>query len=41
MILPTGTKDHMFSKWSPSLEGLYQVVRVVSGNAYFVESLDG
>jgi hypothetical protein len=41
MILPIGTRVRRFSQWSPSWEGPYRVARVVPGNAYFVESLDG
>jgi hypothetical protein len=40
-ILPLGTRDSKFSKWSPSWEGPYKVVGIVPGNAYFVESLEG
>jgi hypothetical protein len=40
-ILPIGSKSNKFSKWSPSLEGPYKVVRVCFGNSYMVESLQG
>jgi hypothetical protein len=40
-ILPLGTKDSKFSKWSPCWEGPFRVVGVVPGNAYFVETLEG
>jgi hypothetical protein len=40
-ILPLGTKSAKFEKWSPSWEGPYIVVRIVLGNTYFVESLEG
>jgi hypothetical protein len=35
--------DHVtrFGKWSPSWKGPYRVVRVIPGNAYFVETLNG
>jgi hypothetical protein len=39
-ILPVGTRDKRFGKWSHSWEGPYRVVRIMPGNAYFVESLD-
>jgi hypothetical protein len=41
MILPLGTWSGIFGKWSPSWEGLFRVIRVVPGNAYFVEDLEG
>jgi hypothetical protein len=40
-ILPLGTQSGKFGKWSSSWEGLFRVIRVVSGNAYFVEDLEG
>jgi hypothetical protein len=39
-ILPLGSRDNKFSKWSPSLEGPFKVMGLVSGNAYFVETLE-
>jgi hypothetical protein len=39
-ILPLGTRDNKFSKWSPSWEGPYRVVSIVPGNSYFVETLE-
>jgi hypothetical protein len=41
MILPIGSQDAKFRKWSPSWEGPFQVIRIVPGNSYFVETLDG
>jgi hypothetical protein len=41
MILPIGLRGRRFGKWSPNLEGPYKVIRVVPGNAYMVEALDG
>jgi hypothetical protein len=41
MILPLGTRSGKFSKWSPSWEGSFRVIWVVSGKAYFVEDLEG
>jgi hypothetical protein len=38
-ILPLGSRSNKFGKWSP--EGPYVVVRIVPGNAYFVETLEG
>jgi hypothetical protein len=40
-ILPLGARDRRFSKWSPSWEGSFRVNRVVPGNSYFVETLEG
>jgi hypothetical protein len=40
-ILPLGTRSGKFGKWSPSWEGPFRVIRVVPGNAYFVEDLEG
>jgi hypothetical protein len=41
MILPLGTRNSMFGKWSPSWEGPYRISGIVLGNAYFVETLEG
>jgi hypothetical protein len=40
-ILPVGTRDRKFGKWSPSWEGPYKVVGIVPGNSYFVQNLQG
>jgi len=40
-ILPVGTRDRKFGKWSPSWEGPYKVVGIVLGNSYFVQTLQG
>jgi hypothetical protein len=40
-ILPLGTRSGKFGKWLPSWEGPFRVIRVVPGNAYFVEDLEG
>ena len=40
-VLPLKTKDRRFGKWSPSWEGPFRVTRVVPGNAYMLEYLDG
>ena len=40
-VLPLKTKDRKFGKWSPSWEGPYKVKRVVPGNAYVLEDLQG
>jgi hypothetical protein len=40
-ILPLGTQSGKFGKWLPSWEGPFRVIRVVPGNAYLVEDLEG
>ena len=40
-ILPIGSKNNKFGKWSPNWEGPFKVVGIVHGNAYFVEDLQG
>jgi hypothetical protein len=40
-ILPLGARNNRFGKWSPSLEGPFKVTKIVPGNSYFVEALDG
>jgi len=40
-ILPVGTKDNRFGKWSPNWEGPFIVSRCAPGNAYFLKGLDG
>ena len=41
VILPIGSKDRRFGKWSPSWEGPFRIVRIVPGNSYLVESVQG
>jgi hypothetical protein len=41
MILPLGSRSGKFGKWSPRWEGLFRFIRVVPGNAYFVEDHEG
>ena len=40
-ILPLGMKSNKFGKWSPSWEGPYKIVKVISGNSYMVETVQG
>jgi hypothetical protein len=40
-ILLLGTRSGKFRKWSPNWEGPIRVIRVVPGNAYFMEDLEG
>jgi hypothetical protein len=41
MIFPLGNRSGKFGKWSPSWEGPFRVMWMVSGNAYFMEDLEG
>ena len=38
-ILPLGTKNNKFGKWSPSWEELYKIIKVIFGNSYMVEMM--
>jgi hypothetical protein len=40
-ILPLGSRNNRLGKWSQSLEGLYKITRIIPGNSYFLEALDG
>ena len=40
-VLPLGTKDRKYGKWSPNWHGPYKVDQVLPGNAYMLEELDG
>jgi hypothetical protein len=40
-VLPLGTKDVAYGKWSPNWHGPYRVDQVLHGNAYMLEELDG
>ncbi|KAK1652018.1 hypothetical protein QYE76_069823 [Lolium multiflorum] len=40
-VLPLGTKDKAYGKWSPNWHGPYKVVQALKGNAYMLEQLDG
>ena len=40
-VLPLGTKDATYGKWSPNWHGPYRVNQVLSGNAYMLEELYG
>lgn len=41
VILPNGSKDVNYGKWSPNWEGPYRIVCRVPGNAYIYETLEG
>lgn len=40
-VLPLGTKDAAYDKWSPNWHGPYRVEQVLPGNAYMLEELNG
>ena len=40
-ILLLGKKSNKFDKWSPSWEGPYKIVKVIFGNSYMVETMQG
>jgi len=41
LILPIGTKDSAYGKWSPNWEGPYRITQCMPSNAYFYEMLEG
>ena len=41
LVLPIGTKDPKFGKWSPTWEGPYKISKYIPGNAYILETLEG
>jgi len=40
-ILPIGSKSNKFSKWSSNWKGPYKVIKVIFGNSYLLETLQG
>ena len=40
-VLPLGTKDTAYGKWSPNWHGPYRIDQVLPRNAYMLEELDG
>jgi hypothetical protein len=40
-ILPLGSKDMKFEKWSPSWKGPFRIVGIVPRNANVVKTLEG
>jgi hypothetical protein len=40
-ILPIGSKGNQFGKWSHNWEGPYKVIKVIYGNSYLLETLQG
>jgi hypothetical protein len=41
LILPIGSRDPKYGKWSPNWEGPYRISQCVPGNAYILETLEG
>ena len=41
IILPLGMKSNKFGKWSPSWEGPYKIIKVISRNSYMMETVQG
>jgi hypothetical protein len=39
-VLPLGTKDAAYGKWSPNWHGPYRIDQVLPRNAYMLEELD-
>jgi hypothetical protein len=40
-ILLNGSKSNQFGKWSPNWEGPYKMIKVIYGNSYLLETLQG
>jgi hypothetical protein len=40
-VLPSGTKDASYGKWSPNWHGPYRIDHVLPENVYMLEGLDG
>jgi hypothetical protein len=40
-ILLIGSKSNQFGKWSPNWEGPYKMIKVIYGNSYLLETLQG
>ena len=40
-ILPLGMKSNKFGKWPSSWEGPYKIIKVISGNLYMMEMVQG
>jgi hypothetical protein len=41
LILPIGSRDPKYGKWSPNWEGPYRISQPIPGNAYILETLKG
>ena len=40
-VLPLGSKDRKYGKWSPTWHGPFKIDQVLPENAYMLEELDG
>jgi hypothetical protein len=40
-VLSLRSRDQKFRKWSPSWEGPYRITKVITGNAYMIQTLQG
>jgi hypothetical protein len=40
-VLPSGTKDVAYGKWSPNWHEPYKIDQVLPGNTYMLEELEG
>jgi hypothetical protein len=41
MILPIGSRSNKFGKWSQNWKGPYMIKKVIPGNSYMVQSIQG
>ena len=41
LVLPIGSKDPVYGKWSPSWHGPYRIVKIAPCNSYHMETLEG
>jgi len=41
LVLPIGTKDPVYGKWSPNWHGPYRIIEAEPGNSYRMEALEG
>ena len=41
LVLPVGTKDPFFGKWSPNWHGPYHIIETTPGNSYRMGILEG
>ena len=41
LILPIGSRDKKYGKWSPTCEGPFWISQCVPSNAYILETLEG
>jgi hypothetical protein len=41
LVLPIGSKDPVYGKWSPNWHGPYRIIKAAPGNSYRMETLEG